>query len=93
MSFTVTVTNQGQISIPIELRRKYALSGGKTIVLRDSGAGEINMRPIPDIFELKGAFKTRKKISAKKIREAFEEYLGTRVIERGNFPFPHVTSV
>lgn len=93
MSFTVTVTNQGQISIPAELRRKFKLNGGKTLVLRDTPEGQIAMTPVPDFFELKGAFKTRRKISSKKAREAFGEYLGTRITKRGNFPLPHVTSV
>lgn len=91
MTYLVTVTSQGQISIPADLRKKYDLSKNRTLILRDSEAGEISVKPIPDLLDLRGSLKTRKKVSSRQIREAFGNYLATRHIKRGNFPFPHVS--
>jgi len=91
MSYTVTVTSQGQISIPAELRRKYSLVGGKSLILRDTPDGQINVTLAPDLLELGGTFKTKNRISFKKAREAYGNYLATRHLKRGNFPFPHVS--
>ena len=73
----VTITSQGQITIPIAVRRKYAFDKDKKAVLRDTENGII-LEPVKDILELEGVFKTKKKIPFKKVREAFGEYLARR---------------
>lgn len=82
MSFTVTVTRQGQISIPAALRRKFALSDGRNLVLEDTADGRIMMNPVPDFLELAGSLKKYAKNSRGKtfrqMREDFENYLAAR---------------
>lgn len=74
MSYTVTVTGQGQISIPAYLRRKYNLNqSGATIVLHDAG-GHIVMSPVPDLLSLGGSLKTKKRFTVKQEKEAFAKY-------------------
>ncbi len=50
-----------------------------------------------DIFELKGSLnkyaKNAKGKSFQEMRKGFENYLATRHLARGNFPFPHVSAV
>lgn len=95
MSYTVTITSQGQISIPAELRRKFSLTGGKNLVLRDTPEGQITIDPVPDLLELGGIFKkyaqNAKGKSFKKMREEYKNYRAIRFLKRGNFPFPHVS--
>lgn len=79
MTYTVTITSQGQISIPAKIRRKFGLDKTKqaTVSIRDD---EIIIKPIKDFLDLKGSLKTNIKATPKQIREAFGEYLAERAI-------------
>lgn len=90
MTYLGTVTSQGQISIPAALRQKYDFVKNKTIVFRDDGE-KISLEPVKDLLEQGGSLKTNKKISSRKIREAFGMYLATRHLRPGNFPFAHIS--
>lgn len=91
MTYLGTVTSQGQISIPAPLRHKYNIVKNKTIVFHDSNDGKILMEPVKDLLELGGSLKTNKKISSRKIKEAFGMGMATRHLQPGNFPFPHIS--
>ena len=72
--YTVSITSQGQMSIPMPLRRMLGLDKGvKALVSAQDG--KLIVEPVRDFLELAGTFKTRKKYSAKKIREGFANYL------------------
>ena len=54
MVYTVSITSQGQINIPIKIRRALGLSkNSKAIVSIKNGA--ISVRPIKEFLELKGS--------------------------------------
>lgn len=72
MMYFVTITSQGQISIPVKLRRKYKLDSAGQVIVRDHNTG-ITLERVPDIEELKGSFQTKKRIPFRKIRAAFED--------------------
>lgn len=74
MNYFVNITSQGQISIPAKLRKKYNLEQAGQVLVRDAGTG-ITLERVPDIDELMGVFKTKKRISFRKIRTAFEDAL------------------
>lgn len=78
MVYTVTITRQGQISIPVKLRRTYNLNGPKKVSLRPLGHGQLLLEPVGDILSLKGALKTKKRYTKKQIRKAFADYLARR---------------
>lgn len=80
MSYTVSITSQGQISIPARLRRQLGLDKSKKALVSVEGE-KIVVEPIEDILKLKGSFKTHKKISFKKIRQGFENYLAEEGIK------------
>lgn len=90
MGYTVTATNQGQISIPAGLRRKFGINGGTNLLLHETDDGQIMMKPLKDLLDYGGFFKTKKRVTIKQEKEAFANYLATRHLKRGNFPFPHV---
>lgn len=55
MLSTVTVTSQGQISIPAEIRKSLDLKKNRTLLLKfDEKKGEINLQPYGDFRDLKG---------------------------------------
>ena len=80
MIYTVTVTSQGQISIPAAVRRRFSLEKGKKAIL-EVEEDKIILTPQKDILELRGILKTDKKIPFKKVREAFGDYLSKRHLE------------
>ncbi|OGG02155.1 hypothetical protein A2W14_06515 [Candidatus Gottesmanbacteria bacterium RBG_16_37_8] len=70
----VTITSQGQISIPVEIRRQFSLDKRKKAMVEVVG-DKIIITPEREIDELMGIFKTDKKIPFRKARQAFEEAL------------------
>ncbi len=50
----VLVTRKGQVTIPIELRRKYKIKEGMKIIFEDSTSGII-LKVIPQFQDLIGA--------------------------------------
>lgn len=78
--YTVSITSQGQISIPVKLRRKLGLDKlKKALVYEDKG--EIIVRPVKDFLELGGSLKTNIKVSPREIREAFGQYLAEQAVK------------
>lgn len=60
MVYTVSITSQGQISIPAKLRRKLGLDkSGKVIISEESD--KLILEPVEDFLSLKGSLKSSKK--------------------------------
>lgn len=70
-----TVTQKGQITIPIAIRRHWGLEPQQQVVfVKKEDAVEI--KPAVNFFELRGSIKTKKKYSDKIANHAVGEYLG-----------------
>ncbi|MGB9706737.1 MAG: AbrB/MazE/SpoVT family DNA-binding domain-containing protein [Microgenomates group bacterium] len=67
MSYLVSITSQGQISIPAEIRRELGLLEKRKALVKREGKRVI-IEPAEDIFSLAGAFK-HKAIKGKTIQE------------------------
>lgn len=73
--YTVSITSQGQVSIPVQLRRDFNLNltSKAMLVATDDG---ILIRPAIDFLDLAGFLKTDKKpISSNQIHQIFEQNL------------------
>lgn len=71
MSYIVSITSQGQISIPAKLRRKLKMDKNRKAVVNEE-SGKIIIEPVKDLLELAGSLKTSKKpLSNKKLHELF----------------------
>lgn len=82
MTYAVSITSQGQISIPAEIRRKLGLGKSKTRrALVSEEGGKIIIEPVKDLLELKGSLKTNIKTTSQQIREAFERYLAEEAVK------------
>ncbi len=78
--YTVSITSQGQISIPAKLRRRLGLDKlKKALVYEDKG--ELIVRPVKDFLELGGSLKTNIKVTPRQIREAFGQYLADQAVK------------
>ena len=79
MTYTVSITSQGQISIPAKIRRQLGLDKTMRAIVSSQG-GKVIIEPLKDILELAGSFKTKTKASPKQIRSGFEDYLAQDVV-------------
>lgn len=73
----VTITSQGQVTIPSKLRRSLGLKKrGKAMV--SSEEGKIIIEPVKDLLDLKGSLKTNKKpLSSRQL----DEVIAAAVVE------------
>lgn len=71
MIYSVSITSQGQISIPAKIRRKLGLSkAGKAIVSLENG--KMTVEPVKDFLAMRGSLKTDKKpLSNKELHDLF----------------------
>ena len=60
MTFTATITSQGQLNIPIKVRRLLDLEKTQKAIVTVK-SGKLIVEPVKDLFELGGSFKTTKK--------------------------------
>ena len=94
MTQLVTITSQGQITIPVAFRRQLGLDqfNQARVTLQNN---TVILEPVPDFLSLGGSLKKYAKNAKgktfKQMRVEFENYLATRYLTRGNFPFPHVS--
>jgi AbrB family looped-hinge helix DNA binding protein len=65
MTYTVSITTQGQISIPAPLRRKLGLDTHKKANVTER-EGKLIIEPVKDFLELGGSLHTTKKPLANK---------------------------
>lgn len=77
MTYIVSITSQGQISIPAPLRRKLGLDRSKKALVSEQ-KGKILVEPVGDLLELKGSFKSNLSPSVAKIRQEFKNYLAKK---------------
>ena len=70
MGREVIVTRKGQITIPVELRRKYSIREGSLVLVEDAGDG-ILLKPIPRLEEFAGV--DRGKYDPKKPKEILDK--------------------
>ena len=75
MVYTISVTSQGQISIPVNIQRKLGFKRNGKATIRVEGRSVI-VEPVLDFMSLKGSLQSnRKPLSSKEIHERFSRYL------------------
>lgn len=74
MTYQTTITRKGQITIPKDIRDILRLDQGRKLEIEfERIKGEIKIKSAPDILDLAGTFKPKKKINVLKAREAMEK--------------------
>lgn len=75
MSYQTTITRKGQITIPKEIRDVLRLREGRKMSIEiEAKRDEIRLKPYPDILELAGTLKVKKKMNVLKAREYMEKH-------------------
>lgn len=83
MSHIVSITSQGQITIPAKLRRNLGLKKKGRALVR-SEEGKIIIEPVKDILELAGSLNyltNKKRYNPRKAREMFERHLARQAVK------------
>jgi AbrB family looped-hinge helix DNA binding protein len=77
MIYTVSITQQGQITIPAKIRKELGLNkkGKANVSIKNNS---MIVEPVPDFLEMIGSLKSKKSFTKKQIREGFGDYLATR---------------
>lgn len=70
MAQLVSITSQGQISIPVKIRRELDLSKKKKALVRREGE-KVVIEPVEDLFSLAGAFRY-KAMEGKSLQEIID---------------------
>lgn len=74
MTYTVSITSQGQISIPAKIRKKLGFFKNKKALVTVE-EGKMVIKPVKDFLEIGGTLKTNKKpLSNKQLDEFVGEY-------------------
>jgi len=81
MQQVVTITSQGQITIPAKMRRKGGF--GDKAIIEEKGDGFI-LKPVKDFRDLAGAYKHKalKGLSFDEIREREKSAMGEAIAEK-----------
>ena len=73
MIYIVSVTSQGQISIPARFRRELGLEKTKKAIVSKEGS-KLILEPVKDLLELGGTLRTNKKpLSNRELHEVVAE--------------------
>jgi AbrB family looped-hinge helix DNA binding protein len=74
MTYHTTITQKGQILIPVELRKILELKVNEKLILEiGENRQEIILKSAVDILDLAGSLSPKRKISSLKAREKFEK--------------------
>lgn len=61
MQFTTTVTQKGQATIPVFIRRKLGIKPNSKVSFEINDRNETVIKPVKDFLSLRGSLKTNKK--------------------------------
>lgn len=76
MNYIVTITSQGQLTIPKDLLRHFGIEGStKAKLVRDGD--KIIVEPKNDFWSLAGSLKSSVKLSDEQLRQARKEFSKT----------------
>lgn len=79
MEYTVSITSQGQICIPVQIQRKLGLAKASKAVLSVK-AGKMVVEPVVDLLKLRGSLQTKKPtLTSKEMDEVFAKFLARNV--------------
>lgn len=74
MQYTSTITQKGQATIPVHIRKKLRVGSGQKVIFEERG-DEVIVKAVPDFLGLMGSLKTSKKYDKQKVEKAVGKYL------------------
>ncbi|OGH10448.1 MAG: hypothetical protein A2857_00030 [Candidatus Levybacteria bacterium RIFCSPHIGHO2_01_FULL_36_15] len=84
MTYTVSITSQGQINIPAKIRQELGFSKRKKALVSVEN-GKMVIEPVKDFIELRGSIKTNKKaLSGAEIHKQFASSVAVEYAKKIN---------
>ncbi|MHB8362167.1 MAG: AbrB/MazE/SpoVT family DNA-binding domain-containing protein [Patescibacteria group bacterium] len=78
MQYTTSVTQKGQTTIPIQIRKKLGINMNSKIVFEIKENNEVLIRPTKNFFELKGSIKSKKPFNIEAMDNAIKRSIKTK---------------
>lgn len=69
-----TITQKGQVTIPVHIREKLSVRAGQKVIFEERG-DEIVVKAVPDFLSLMGSLKTTRKYNKQQADRAVGKYL------------------
>lgn len=82
MQFTTSVTQKGQATIPVTIRKKLGIKPNSKIVFELKNETEASIKPVVDFFSLKGSVKTKKPFNIDAMEKAVEEAIVNKYVKK-----------
>ena len=73
MSYTTTVTQKGQATIPAPIRKRLGIKTKQKVIFDINEKNEAVMKPLVDFFSLRGSLKSPKPFNIKAMDKAVEK--------------------
>lgn len=82
MVYTASITSQGQVTIPKQLRTELGIGKTGKVLIQKRGK-MLEIAPIPNFFDLYGSAKTKSKLNDRKLRKGFIQALAENAAQEG----------
>lgn len=84
MQFTTSVTQKGQATIPVTIRKKLGIKPNTKIVFELKNGNEATITPVKDFFTMKGSVKSRKPFNIDAMEKAVKDALINKYVKKLN---------
>ena len=84
MQLTTTVTQKGQTTIPVSIRRRLGIKPNTKIVFELKSNNEASIKPVVDFFTMKGSIKSDKPFDIQAMEKAVEDAIVNRYVKKLN---------
>ncbi len=81
MQFTTSVTQKGQATIPVLIRKKLGIKPNDKIIFELKG-NEASIKPMTDFFSLKGSVKSKKPFDIVAMDKAVEQAIVNKYVKK-----------
>lgn len=84
MQFTTSVTQKGQATIPVLIRKRLGIHPNTKIVFELKDNNEASFKPVTDFFSLKGSIKTNKPFNLQAMEKAIEDEIIEKYVKKSS---------
>lgn len=81
MQFTTSVTQKGQATIPVLIRKSLGIKPNTKIVFELSGS-QATIKPVADFFAMKGSVKSKKAFNIDAMEKAIEDAILKKYVKK-----------
>lgn len=84
MQFTTSVTQKGQTTIPVPIRKRLGINPRTKIVFELKSNNEASIKPVTDFLSLKGSIKTDKPFDLRAWEKAIKDDILKKYVKKSS---------